>query len=184
LGGFSGTAVLSKVNFVAALRSAAFPDVDNFPPIEVFTGTGFVVDALADATLDRATLAVARFVDAVLLFAVVALAVEAFVVAVLADVARVVDAFSSGSGALLVDNLIVPAVDAFSASSSSSDTEACVVCAGLVVIFAGFGTSTSESTCFARPRRAGAFSTLDFTGESGGVAFVCARCALVRTILP
>lgn len=94
-------------------------------------------------------------------FGAVVFAVEAFVVAVLADV----DAFDT---------------ELFNDAAFGAITFGAGL--GAVTLGAGFGAGSS-SVFFGLPRRTGALRRPDFGGDSGGMSFACARWALVRTIL-
>jgi hypothetical protein len=154
-----------------AVGLAAFVDFEVFTAAVVFLlvvvlrVVAFASEAFFALALALVSTAGASFAGAV--FVAVVRVAEAFVVAVRAETIRDVEPFNSE----------------FLAKLATFGAGAVVfVFAVLVVVFTSL--SSSASAFFVRPLRVGALlSTLDLSGDSGGVAFVCARCARVRTIL-
>jgi hypothetical protein len=145
---------LAVLDVLAALRAAVG-----------LAATGFAAYALVAVVLTVAGL------DAVAFGAAAALAADAFVVpvaaAVRADAVRDTDLFTSVSSTFVA----VFAVDV-------------VVFVILADFAVGFSSFSSAGSSFFAPRRAGAFlRTPDLGGDAGGLVFVCARCARVRTML-
>jgi hypothetical protein len=156
-----GSLFLSACGFACLVCFIAFtvlPFATAFRLVFSLLSVEFCAAVLVAATLVLVAFAGAAFVAA-------ARAADAFVVAVLAE-------------AVFDTELFKPTP---SVVSVAFGTDAALVVFLAFVVFTPF--SSSASAFFARPRRAGAFRTLDLRGDSGGVTFVCARCARVRTIV-
>lgn len=151
----SRTSSCSSATFVCARSSSCGATVFNALVVfaSFFAATGFLLVEALRLVVLRTEALTAVAFEVVVGFGAIVFAAEDLVVANLADV-----------------------------GAFDTDTFAAVVVFDGADLAAGF-VVVSSSVFLARPRRAGALSTLAFMGDSGGVPLACARCARVRTML-